>query len=299
MDLTAVTAFLSTNTNVLGAVLISTVISTVVAYFFRVREHRLKLVADYDHEQRKVLRAIIGRIHGRILQAGNSLNYRMINLYKNYDKGWLALDDPWLHGSYYFHSTVCRFMAVFVLVREFERQALYVDSRIATKRDLVFLKYVSALHWCMTDVALFQGVEYDSSHQVDHFFSDSLRAYCDNCITKDGEILSLDAMVELAQKENGFETVFFFFHRLSPEEKRLRWDRLVSLHLLIATFINSIGYAEHRTSPKKLSEIASKIRNPEILSNLAAWLPRLGLDKDAESKELISVCTKLIRNTKT
>lgn len=293
MDLTWIWSLLTTKTSVLGAALISAAISAIIAYVFRVREHRLKLVADYEHEQRKALRAIIGRIHGRLLHAGNSLNYRFWNLYANTEKRWLAVEEFRQPENYYIQSFVCRFMAVFVLVREFERQALYVDSRIATQSDMLFLKYVNALHWCMTDVSLFKGVCYDAFNPTDHFFSDSLRGYCDDCVDKDGELLKVEALIELSKTNKGLESVFLFFKGLSATEDRLRWDRLVSLHLLIAAFINSIGYSEHRTSRAKLFKIAAQIRNKVILENLAYWLPRHGLGKDSESRTLIGVCKEL------
>ena len=292
MDLTWVSTLLSTNTTVLQASLISAIISAFVAYTFRIREHRKKLVADYDHEQRKALREIIGRSHGRLLHAGNSLNYRFWNLYANHNKGWLVVDDISCSDNYYLNSFVCRFLAVFALVRDFERQALYVDSRIASKHDMIFVKYVAALHWCMTDTELFQGINYDTFNPVDHFFSDSLRDYCEICIGDDGEILKASAMLELGKK---VEPVFVFFQGLSATEDRLRWDRLVSLHLLIATFVNSIGYPEHRTSCEKLSRIARQIRNKKVLANLIAWLPRHGLGRDSDSKKLISVCKNIYK----
>ncbi|NAO55359.1 hypothetical protein [Pseudomonas syringae] len=287
MDLTWISTILSTNTTILQSSLISAAISAFVAYTLRIREHQKKLVADYDHEQRKALREIIGRAHGRLLHSTNSLNYRFWNLYANQDKGWLVTDNVRRPENYYLNSFVCRFLAVFALIRSFERQALYVDARIASKQDLIFVKYVAALHWCMTDTELFQGLEYDTFSPIDHFFSDTLRDYCEICIGVDGEVLKSSAMLELGTK---VEPVFTFFQGLSATEDRFRWDRLVCLHLVIATFINSIGYPEHRTSRKNLSKIAAQIRNKTVLINLATWLPRHGLGGDSDSRELISVC---------
>lgn len=294
MDLAWISNLLSTNTTILQASLISATISAFVAYAFRVREHRKKLIADYDHEQRKALRQIIGRSHGRLLHSTNSLNYRLWNLYTNQDKGWLIAENLRRPENYYLNSFVCRFLAVFALIREFERQAVYVDARIASKQDLIFVKYVAALHWCMTDTELFHGLKYDTFNPVDHFFSDTLREYCEICIGVDGEVLKANAILELGDK---VEQVFVFFQGLSATENRFRWDRLVCLHLLIAAFINSIGYPEHRTSREKLSKIAAQIRNKTALINLASWLPRHGLGRDSDSKELISVCKKIYKGT--
>ncbi|GFM49628.1 hypothetical protein JSY17_05265 [Pseudomonas capsici] len=287
MDFTWISELLSKNTTVLQASLISVIASAFISYAFRVREHKKKLAAEYNHEQRKALREIIGRSHGRLLHAGNSLSYRLWNLYANHDKGWLVVDNIGHPENYYLNSFVCRFLSVFSLVRDFERQALYVDARIASKKDRIFVKYVAALHWCMTDTELFSGIPYDTFNAVDHFFSDTLRDYCEICIDENGTTLRANAMLELGEK---IHPVFAFFQGLSPTENRLRWDRLVSLHLLVATFINSIGYPEHRTSCERLSKIAKQIRNKAVLANMATWLPRHGLGKDSDSKKLISIC---------
>lgn len=289
MDMTWIATLLNTQTNILWSSLISALISLIVAYSFRVKEHKQKLIADYEHEQRKALRDIIGKSHGRFLYACNSLNYRLFNLYTNHDKGWLSADSSQPSKNYYLNSFATRFMAVFVLVREFEQKALYIDSRIANKTDLIFVKYVATFQWCMTDVKLFDSIPYDASEPVDHFFSDSLRTYSEVCASPGGNSIGAEAML----KDLNLQSIFLFFKEISPNENRLRWDRLVCLHLLITTFINTIGYPEHETSIDKLTTIAKQIKNKKILENLAGWLPRHGLGEDRHSKKLIKLCKKL------
>ncbi|MCX2546947.1 hypothetical protein [Pseudomonas sp. COW5] len=290
MEMTWISNLLTAPTNILWTSLISAATSVIVAFIFRVREHKLKLKADYEHEQRKALRDIIGKSHGRFLHACNNLNYRFFNLYTNHDKGWLETKNLRDQKNYYINSFVTRFMSVFILVREFEKKSLYIDSRIANKTDLIFVKYVAALQWCMTDVKLFHSISYDASEPIDHFFSDSLRTYCEECTGDNDTHLSAESMLSTGEK---FEPIFLFFVGLSPNEKRLRWDRLVCLHLLIVTFVNTIGYPEHITSKEKIKKIANKIQNKKILTNLATWLPRHGLNKDPHSKQLIKICSAL------
>ena len=193
------------------------------------------------------------------------------------------MDGDYRPEYYYFHSFVHRFLAVGALMRQFEKEAIYVDARIAESNDFLFLKYLTAMHWCLTDIALFQGLAYDSFDETDHFFSDAFRGYCDICV-KDGRVVQFNEFVDLVQDDRSLDPVLRFFDSLSREEERFRWDRLVAFHLLIVAFVNSFGYREQRTSKAKIMKIAKQIKNGEALSNFIEWLPRHGLGKDRQSK---------------
>lgn len=292
MGWSQVAALMGTPNNLLWTAIVAAIVSAAVSYFFKKRETRHKLQTEYEYEQRKKLRELIGRYHGRLLNASNSLNYRFWNLYTNHEKGWLNVNGRYTANQYYFLSFVHRFLAVYSLIRQFEREAMFVDARIAEKTDFLFLRYMAALRWCITDVALFAGLTYDSFHQTDHFFSDHFRQYCDSCITESGSFLEFDKFVDRVQDDRSLDPVLRFFDSLSRTEKRLRWDRLVSLHLILVAFINNFGYPEQRTSPKQIREIAQKAQNKSILRNLAEWLPRHGLKGDREMKHVNQACSE-------
>ena len=127
----------------------------------------------------------------------------------------------------------------------------------------------------MTDVALFDGVPYDNAYQTDHFFSDSFRQYCDGCV-KEGEFISYDQLRQLVA-DRMLDPIVEFFVSLRPSEDRLRWDRLVSLHLLLMAFVNSFGYKPQYSSQEQSDEVTGQARRSNILQNLTDWLPRHGL----------------------
>lgn len=138
---------------------------------------RDRLKTEYEYEQRKKLRDLIGCYHGGILQAVEEFNYRMMSLYASEDEDWLNVGDDYQGvgsdpNNYYFQTTVHRFLALFVLIRRFESEALYADSRIADKKDFEFLKYSRAILWAATGTHLFSGLAYDVSESKDHFFRD-------------------------------------------------------------------------------------------------------------------------------
>jgi hypothetical protein len=285
-----VTDFLSAKTDLLWAALVSAVVSAAVSYYFRRREARHKLAVQYEYEQRKKLRDLIGCFHGRLLQASNSLNYRFWNLYANSEAGWLDVGGDYRHVGYHFLSSVHRFLAV--CSRQFENEAIYVDARIAEKKDFTFLSYLAALHWVMTDVAVFDGVPYDTSHQVDHFFADNFRHYCDACFP-DGAFLSYEALGERIATDRSLDPVLRFFDGLRRSEQRLRWDRLVAFHLLLLAFINSFGYEPQYTSQQKFEHVTTQIRHIRILENLVGWLPRHGLGEDNEAGRILKAYRSL------
>ncbi len=287
---------LSAKTDLLWAALVSAVVSAAVSYYFRRREARHKLAVEYEYEQRKKLRDVIGRYHGRLLQACNSLNYRFWNLYANSDAAWLKSDGDYKHPGYYLLSFVHRFLAVFSFIRQFENEAIYVDGRIAEKKDFIFLNYIDAIRWVMTDVALFDGVPYDVSRQRDHFFADNFRQYCDVCAAE-GRFITYEELQDRVERDRSLDPVLRLFDSLRPAEERLRWDRLVALHLLLMAFVNSFGYEPQYSSQTQFDSVASQVRWPRILGNLVDWLPRHGLGKDKESRRIVSACQTLKKRT--
>ncbi len=267
-------AFFSQPANLLGTTIVAAVVSAAVNFIFRLTETRHKLEAEYRYEQRKKLRDLVAEYQGRLLSHGNSLNYRMWNLYQNQSEGWLSVSGAPTKENYYFLSFVYRFLNFCSLLREFENAAIVIDSRIGTTVDLQISNLVSSLRWCLTDVALFEGLEYDHSAAHDHFYSDHLRQLCDDHRGDGGESLSFERFCDIALTDAEPQAALGFFDGLSKFEDRLRWDRLVAFHLLLLDLINVIGHSVHKTSQRKINKVASEINNRAVLENFMAWLPR-------------------------
>lgn len=85
------------------------------------------------------------------------------------------------------------------------------------------------------------------------------------------------------------QPVLNFFDGLSKGEPRLRWDRLVALHLVLLAFVNSFGYDWQYSDRKKFEEVASKFNYRTVLVNLVHWLGRHHLDKDDQVKQIIKL----------
>jgi len=288
-------SLLSSQTNLLWVGLISAVVSAGVSYLFRKWETRDRLETEYEYEQRKKLRDLIGLYHGRLLNAADSMNYRLFDLYENHEKGWLTRR-KYNAMSDYFHSSVYRFMNVCSLIRQFEREALYVDGRIAEKTDFLFVKYLNALRWCITDASLFDGLPVANYYDTHHFHADTFRQYCDSCINDKGEFIGYDLFIEEVDGVGQPERVLEFFDSLSKCGKaqpkwgkaptEYKWDRLVAFHLILAGLINAFGYPEQEISEEQIRLISSQFMHMEVLMKLRDWLPKRGLAEESLTKTI-------------
>jgi len=287
-------SLLKTDVSLLWAAVISAIISAAVSYAFRRSEIRFNLVAEYEQEQRKQLRALVGRYHGRLLQVASSLNSRLWNLYTNRDAGWLDANGQYTQLGYYLATTIHRFLSFCTFSRKFESEAIYLDGRIASKDDFLFADYLAALRWVLTDVALFKELPYNSGIAIDHFFSDSLRSCCDSCWVKKA-MISLDDFNTRMETDRSLDKVVMFFDGLGQEEDRLRWDRIIAFHLLLLAFINRFGYKIHRVNDNAFYQVVQQIEHPIILRNLVHALPRLGISNDREARRITRAVRRLTK----
>jgi hypothetical protein len=275
-----IAAFVSLATSVLT--MAHSLFGAPLKYWLEKKALRNKLATEYEYEQRKNLRALIAKYRGRIIETAEVLNHRMWNLYQNESKGWMDRQGNYDDAQYYFKSWAYRFLNFLAIARLFEKEAIFIDSRIAERTDLVFIKYVKAFGWATCDVALFSGVSYDDSRQKDHLFRDSLRRVCDACC-KDGDFLDQQAVDKLLTSSD-YQFIHRFFDGLKKDEDRLRWDRLVVLDLLIMAFLNSFGYDIQRSSQEDFKAVVEHVEHGKILRNLNGWLSKLGLDKESGAK---------------
>ncbi len=90
-----------------------------------------------------------------------------------------------------------------------------------------------------------------------------------------------------------FEPLLKFFDGLNFDENRLRWDRLITLHLILMSFLNRFGYKIQKSSKEQLYKITITIKSKEIIQNLLFWLEKLGLNK--ETKDLRKVLKEVLQ----
>ena len=243
-------------------------------------KHKLNL--EYEYEQNKKLHDLIGEYHGRLLDSSVHLSYRIFNLYENKSNGWLNPNPG--ANFYYFSSTIYRFIHLLALIRMFESKAIYIDSRIATKKDFNFIKFLKAFNWTCIDVKLYDGLQYNHANPSDHFFNDELKILCDDMI-RDNKLMSFEEFQKVIKKKNNKYTPLLNFF-LELDDSKLRWDRVVCLHLFLMSFINTFGYDMQKSKKKQFEKALSEVKNDVILKNLDDWFPKLGLHNQKDIKQI-------------
>jgi hypothetical protein len=269
-----------------GTAFVTTVLSTPLRYLIDKRALQHKLETEYEYEQRRELRQLIGRYHGRLVEAADGWRNRMENLFKHEADGHLDAGGRYENPDYYFASTVHRFLVLCSLARLFEAEAFFIDARIGEPKDLHFVRFVKAFRWAMTDLELIEGLEYDAWAARDHFLTDRFRVICDAC-APDGKLVTLPELEARAGHDPVLEPVFRFFDGLRADEPRLRWDRLVALDLLVLAFLNVVGYELQRSTDADFARAAACIRNPAIRRNLLAAVGRFGLADQPAVRPLV------------
>jgi hypothetical protein len=268
--------------------------SAPLRYLVDSRLLRAKASTEFEYEERKKLRAEVGAYRGRLLEAAVSLNYRLFNLGKWWRQGWLHVDGdysrPLTEGDYYFPTTVYRFMAFMALANRFERAAIFIDSRFAEKDDQLFVFYIKALRWVLTDVSLFEGFAYDMSTQTDHFFTDQFRRTCASFLTDEDDLDLRSVEEQLLADERELGAVLAFFDGMEPGP--LRWDRLMAFQLVLMAFINTFGYDMQKSDQDRFDRVAGQIQRPPVAANTQRSLPRLGLGADPVGEMLSSTLAR-------
>jgi hypothetical protein len=263
--------------------LTSAVVAAVVAGLFTLINNRATLYTTYRLEQKKELKNLIGDYHGRMLESARDWDRRMHKLYAPKGTDHMAPHGGcYDHEEYLYLSVVFRFLSLLGIARKFESHAFYIDSRIAERNDLYFLRYAKSFLWVMTDSNLTPD---DGMPAKDHFLNDEFRPLLDMCYRrhegllpenepKEGELvfdwqrflvlLDESRPPEDDDKQDGkvwanandgldpdiqkkIRQVLGFFDGIRPNEydaqgKRRRWERIICLHLLTICFIGTFGY---------------------------------------------------------
>lgn len=284
-------ALIAAGTSVLVSIftLFAAVINTPLKYWLQKKSLRDRLAVEYEYKQRNKVRNLISRYRGLLVETADILSKRFWNLYENESAGWLNVSGDYSSElNYYFRSSVLRFLTLMSNAHAFEKEVLFIDERVAEKEDFDFLHLVKAWSWVLCDVQLFKGIVYDHNHAKDHFFHDSLRRVCSACFV-DGKQLSSEDLGSLLGCDSRFDQVCRYFDGLCRQEQRLRWDRLVCLHLLVMLFLNEFGYASQKSTKSEFKKVASYVGNSRVLENLAEWMPTLAIAHTADEKRLLNL----------
>ncbi|HHF2887879.1 hypothetical protein ND926_00810 [Vibrio diabolicus] len=248
--------------------------------------HIDKLDKTHIHEQRKKIKEVISKNKVNIIDAAEVLNHRMWNFGDNHSEDWHVRNDKKIDDQYYLYSFAYRLLSFFAWCEIVEKEMIYLDSTIADEKDLDFVKFLKIFPQLMCDASLFDGLEYDYSSDTDHFYKNNFHSAV-NKVIHNGKVISFEEFKEKIASENiDVDNVIDFLSGITPNEPRLRWFRLESMHFVLLMFINSFGYDFQYTDARKVSELLNKHKNNPILSNLHTMICNFKLQDNLEVKQI-------------
>lgn len=245
-----------------------------------------RLDQTHFHEQRKHVKESISKNKINIINAADELNHRLWNFSENYSNNWHKKNDKSISEQYYLYSFAYRLLAFYAWCAKAEGDMIYLDSTVAENKDLDFVKFLKLFPQIMCDASLFSGVEYDVSHDTDHFYKNDFNNMIRQMIVNEKIISFEDFKTKITNEELNIEKVVNFLSEITPHENRLRWARVEILHIALLMFINTFGYDFQHTSNVKIKELQGKYPKNVALLNFEHMLRRFNLKENAEVAEI-------------
>ncbi|MEL1244458.1 hypothetical protein AAEO56_09315 [Flavobacterium sp. DGU11] len=255
--------------------------------FIDTRILRSKLNTEHKFDQRKKIKEVLAKNKVHLLIACEDFNYRMWNFENNYNQNWLNVQrvDYLNTDRYYFHSFIYRFLAVFAWTKKIQKEMIYLDTTIATRDDLDFIKFLNVFQCMFCDLTFMEGLQANADGS-DHFYKNTFDKYAYCLITDDGIKSYSEYIKDLSNNNELLDDLFVYFEGMSPLESRKRWDRFHLFHLSILIFLNKYGYDYQKTGSKKIKYILEHPKRSDYLPNFFNLLKDYCLDRNNKVIEI-------------
>lgn len=250
------------------------------------------LETEHKFEQQKKIKEAIAKYKVHLLTACEDVNHRFWNLSSNHHRDWIKIDGDYGTEHYYFHSTVYKLLCLYAWVGKIKKEMIFLDTTIASKEDLEFIKFLKFFPNVMCDLTFIVGKDADGDYAVDHFFRTNFELLPDCISDTDGPKSYADYKSKIPNLQADLHSLYIYLDGVSPNEKRMRWDRLHLLHLTTIIFLNNYGYDFQQTDDKKLEEILTKPKVSNYTKNYFKFLKEYKLDDNKEVKRLENIAKK-------
>jgi hypothetical protein len=256
-----------------------------------------KLDTEHKFEQRKKIKAVLAANKSHLLTACENLNLRLWGFSKlEYCKKhfeWLDIRGDYKTPHYYFHSFAYRILTVYAWMHKIELELIHLDTTIATKDDLEFIKFMRFYGRIFSDTDFFKGYPFDYNTQTDHIFKTNLDELY-QCVMDNKEVISFNEYLKNVPKlyRNQLNVLYKLLDGVNLEEDRLRWQWFQILKMLNLAFLNSYGYDYQQTSDDKMLEAIESPQRSKLYKNFIFLLGEHKLDKQKEIERLIKLLKK-------
>lgn len=261
-----------------------------LGWLFRVIYERTslnyKLKKEFQFEQKKKLKEEIAKNKIHLLNSVEELNHRLWNFSQHVDKNWHSVKD-----QYYLKSFIYRYLKFLHWTLKTENDTISVDSTIADKSDILYLKYVKTFKDIFTDADLLEELDYDRSKNTNHFYKNDLIGYSKYVLDRNGRVLDYDEFeVVMKNKSSEFQEVIDYFSKIKNNKKDKNLNILRCFHLISIRFLNTFGHDYQKTKNSKIKKIAL-LYKPEIQI-------KKGLNEFIEKSKLKSEMHNIIKKVK-
>lgn len=276
-------------------------ITTIVVFFLTLFTKRYidtrilssKLETEHKFEQRKRIKEVLAKYKVHLLTACEDLNHRLWNFSSNYNKDWIVTNGDYKHEHYFFHSTVYRLLCVFAWIKKINKEMVYLDTTIATKEDLDFIKFLKVFPNVFCDLTFIVGINADGNYAVDHFFRINFETFPDFIVVENEIISYSEYKKRLPGLRHPLRELYQYIDGISPLENRMRWDRLHLMHITLIIFLNCYGYDFQQTNDKKIKKVLSTPKTSKYLENYFSFLQEYKLEKNVKVRKFIKVAKQI------
>jgi hypothetical protein len=254
------------------------------------RFYQRKLNIEFQYEQRKKIKEVLAKYKVPLIKVCNEVNERYWNFQENYSKGWLNAEGNFDQSGYYFKSFVYRILAVFAWIKIIEGELIFLDTTIASKKDLELLKYFRLIKDVFTSVQLYKTFNYDQSSASDHIFRNQLEDMSE-AFMQDGKVItSSEFNKNFSSILPAIKPFCAFLDNINPEINKLRWDRFHLFHIALIGFVNSYGYDFQQVDKNTILKINARLGKNGLLENFQEHINYFKLNGN---KELILIMNTL------
>jgi len=255
-------------------------------------EEKLKL--DHSLSEQRKIKESIAKYKVHMINACEELSNRFKSLMLVHEKKWHHVNGNYLSDDrYYFNSFVYRFASVIWWSNKVEMELVYLDTTVAEREDLDFIKFCKKFSSILCQAKLFKGLDYDDSKETDHFFKHKLISQASKLNDNNSFIVEYSAYEnDLSQYIKGMKGICKFIDGISPNEERYRWARIYCMQLLNAAFLNTYGYDFQQIDGQMIQEIVTSISGCNngdiILNNFIELIKDYKLNENHEVSKLIN-----------
>jgi hypothetical protein len=268
--------------------IIGAIISLVTKRFIETSILSSKLKTEHNFEQRKKIMEVLSKYKVQLLNACEDLGHRLNNFDGNKNYKDMKKGGNYKKPEYYFHSFAYRIICVFGWIRKIENEMIFLDTTLASSRDLDFLKFLRLFPRVFCNISVVEAKETKDKRE-DSFTRHTFEVLSASILTDTGVKSYTEFVNDLPdlQAELGF--LFEFLDGITPREDRRRWHRLKLLHALLIVFLNTYGYDFQKSDNEKIRKMLCRPFPSLYTKNYPRFFRKYHLDTCLEVQQFLTL----------